>query len=36
MQVETGIGAQPDDISGVGGDFWLVEHDVEHTDNRQW
>lgn len=32
MQLCTGVGAQADDITSVGGDFRLVENDLEHID----
>jgi hypothetical protein len=30
MQPNASIGAQADDVAGVGRDFWLVEDEVEH------
>jgi hypothetical protein len=30
MQLRAGIGAKPDDVAGIGGDFRLVKYDIEH------
>jgi hypothetical protein len=30
MQARAAIGAQADDVAGVGGDFRLVENEFEH------
>ncbi|BBI98641.1 hypothetical protein FGKAn22_03340 [Ferrigenium kumadai] len=30
MQLAAGIGAQADDVAGVGRDFRLIQNDVEH------
>src|SRR6185312_12433108 len=30
MQSTAGIGAQPDDVAGIAGNFRLMQHDVEH------
>lgn len=32
MQLCTGVGAQTDDVAGIGGNFRLVENDLEHTE----
>ena len=31
MQLTTGVGAQADNVAGVGRDFRLVKHDVKHA-----
>ena len=33
MQFHTGIGAQPNDIPGVGRDFGLIQDDIQHRSN---
>ena len=35
MEPVTGIGAEPDDIAGVGRNFRLVEDDIEHDEFLQ-
>lgn len=32
MQLCASIGAEADDVAGIGRDFWLVENDMEHVD----
>ena len=31
VQVRSGIGAQADDISRIGWNFWFMQNDVEHA-----
>jgi hypothetical protein len=35
MQMRSGIGAQPDDVAGVGRDFRLIEYQAEHAGRRK-
>ena len=33
MQPSAGVGAKPDDVAGVGGDFRMNQNDIEHPNS---
>jgi hypothetical protein len=35
VQLTAGVGAQPDDIAGIGRNFGLIEDDMKHAYDRR-
>lgn len=33
MEPSPRVGAEPNDVAGIGGDFWMNQHDIKHVDS---